>query len=177
MSFERVNDKKASIGFLLPIILFMIGLLSPSDVLDRLWFGNEFREIIEEWAPWVVYRANQTEFSQVALFIGGVCGFLQIPQFIIALCLGDLRRLHGGVMPFLEWLKLVACASLVLALTVWYYFYPLDTSEIDVVQERSRFHAAFVEAGILFFMPSGAAVLIHAFVIYPATVFTFKKGE
>ena len=72
MSIERVNDKKASIGFLLPIILFMIGLLSPSDVLDRLWFGNEFREVIEEWAPWVVYRANQTEFSQVALLMGGL---------------------------------------------------------------------------------------------------------
>jgi len=64
-----------------------------------------------------------------------------------------------------------------LAIMVWYYFYPLDTSEIDVVQERSRFHAAFVEAGILFMMPFGAAALIHAFVIYPATVFTFKKGE
>ena len=177
MSFERVNDKKASIVLLLPIILFMIGLLSPSDVLDRLWFGNEFREIIEEWAPWVVYRANQTEFSQVALLMGGVCGFLQIPQFIIALWLIDLRREHGGVMPLMEWLKSVACISLMLALMVWYYFYPLDTSEIDVVQERSRFHAAFVEAGILFMMPSGAAVLIHAFVIYPATVFTFKKGE
>ena len=177
MSVERVNDKKASIAFILPTIVFMIGLLSPSDVLDRLWFGNEFREVIEEWAPWVVYRANQTEFSQVALLMGGVCGFLQIPQFIIALILFDLRRLHGGVMPFLEWLKLVACTSLMLALMVWYYFYPLDTSEIDVVQERSRFHAAFVEAGILFMMPSGAALLIHAFVIYPATVFTFKKGE
>ena len=78
MSIERVNDKKASIVLLLPIILFMIGLLSPSDVLDRLWFGNEFREIIEEWAPWVVYRANQTEFSQVALLMGGGLWFSAI---------------------------------------------------------------------------------------------------
>jgi len=179
MSYERDNDKKASIAFILPTIVFMIGLLSPSDVLDRLWFGNEFREIIEEWAPWTVYRANQSEFSQVALLMGGVCGFLQLPQFIIALCLMDLRRINGGVMPFLEWLKLVAPISLMLVLGVCSYFYQetLEPTRLAELQGRSRFYASFIESGFLLIVPSCAAALIHAFVIYPETVFTFKKAR
>ena len=177
MSFERVNDKKASIAFLLPTIVFMIGLLSPSDVLDRIWFGSELREIIEEWAPWTVYRANQSEFSQVALLMGGVGGFLQLPQFIITLCLMDLRRVNGGVMPFFGWLKLVTPMSLMLVLGVCSYFYPetLEPTRLSELQGRSRFYAAFIEGGFLLIVPSCAAALIHAFVIYPATVFTFKK--
>jgi hypothetical protein len=177
MGFERVNDKKASIAFLLPTIVFMVGLLSPSDVLDRLWFGSEFREVIEEWAPWTVYRANQSDFSQVALLMGGVCTFLQFPQFIIALCLMDLRRVNGGVMPFFGWLKLVAPMFLMLVLGVCSYLYPemLEPTRLSRLQAQSRFYAAFIEGGFLLIVPSCAAALIHAFVIYPATVFTFKK--
>ena len=177
MNAERQGNKRASIGLALPIILFTIGLISPSDVLDRLWFGSEYREMVAEWAPWTVYRANRSEFSQVALLIGGVCTFLLLPQTIILLFLFDLRRSNGGVMPFMEWLKLVAVASFLLIAGVVFYFYPtpMDATVYTNMQERSRFYASFLEAAILFVMPCCVAMLLHAFVIYPATVFAFKK--
>ena len=179
MHAERQGNKRASIGLALPIILFTIGLISPSDVLDRLGLGSEYREMVAEWAPWTVYRANRSEFSQVALLIGGLCTFLLLPQTIILLFLFDLRRSNGGLMPFMDWLKLVAAASAFLMACIFYYFYPtpMDATMHTNMQERSRFYASFLEAAILFMMPCCAAMILHAFIFYPATVSTFKKGE
>ena len=100
-----------------------------------------------------------------------------LPQTIILLFLFDLRRSNGGVMPFMEWLKLVAAASVFLMACIVFYFYPtpMDATVYTNMQERCRFYASFLEAAALLMMPCCVAMLLHAFIFYPATVFTFKK--